>query len=386
MIKRSNRGLALLLAVTFVVAVVSLLGVTRLLVSLTVEIKKGVQVSALDPRVNLKNYENASWAKDFWTEYPKTEFQFTSFDLYERADFIGNAIQIVDGFRRTTNTRSETQSGNNLEVRLFGGSTTWGFGVNDENTIPSLINDIGGFTAKNYGEGGFVARQELARLINMYSEAGIVKAPLTEGINIFYDGVNEVTNFCKFTNLELETWSSGQIRDTLKNYGSGHQKLGFRAAYKYFLDLSDVLNHKLRPSSGQTVFHCADNKRAQKVAKLLIRQWKIASDVSKAHGDRFLAVLQPVGFVGDLRMPEFMIDFNKKYPGLSESYTAVYEQVRRLAKENDMHFDFLDLSQPSEKFGSFFIDYNHIDHNGNRYIADKIVAKLSSDVRTFNKD
>ena len=381
MVKKSFVGFTLILSITFVIAVIALLGVTRLGVSLAVEFRNSIQATVIDSRVNLRNYENVSWARDFWTEFTKLEFQFTSFDLYERADFSGNAIRILDGLRHTTNTRSATQSLNNLEVRLFGGSTAWGFGVDDQNTIPSLINDVGGFKSKNFGEGGFVARQELARLINMYTEADTIGEPLKAGINIFYDGVNEVTNFCKFRTLELETWSSSQIRDTLKNYGSGPQKLGFRAAYKYFLDLSETINRKLSSSSNQTVFYCTDDELAQRVAKILIKQWIIASDISRNQGDRFLAVLQPVGFVGDLQMPSFMTSFNERYPGLSGSYTAVYKHIRRLAKENVEHFDFLDLSLPSDKeFGSYFIDYNHIDHNGNRRIAEKIVAKISGNI------
>ena len=169
-----------MLSLTLVIAVIALLGVTRLAVSLAVEVRNVALATDIDPRVNLRNYDNVSWARDFWTEYNELEFQFTSFDLYERADFSGNAIRIVDSFRHTTDTRSATQNLSNFEVRLFGGSTAWGFGVDDRHTIPSLINDIGGFKSKNFGR-GFVARQELARLINMYTEADTIGEPLKPG-------------------------------------------------------------------------------------------------------------------------------------------------------------------------------------------------------------
>ena len=74
MVKKSFVGFTLILSLTLLIAVIALLGITRLEVSLAVEFRNGIQETVIDSRVNLKNYENVSWARNFWTEYKEIEF------------------------------------------------------------------------------------------------------------------------------------------------------------------------------------------------------------------------------------------------------------------------------------------------------------------------
>lgn len=73
------------------------------------------------------------------------------------------------------------------KVFIFGGSTTWGEGVPDEFTFPSLLQkELGaGYDVYNYGEAGFNSVQELNLLLEELAKGNI------PDYVIFYDGIND---------------------------------------------------------------------------------------------------------------------------------------------------------------------------------------------------
>ena len=76
-------------------------------------------------------------------------------------------------------------------VRFFGGSTMWGTGVDDHNTIPAHFNALHqDYRVYNHGESGFVSRQGLARLVNLVNQ----NSPMD--VIIFYDGCNDCLSLC----------------------------------------------------------------------------------------------------------------------------------------------------------------------------------------------
>ena len=72
-------------------------------------------------------------------------------------------------------------------IFMFGGSTLWGTGSPDRNTIPSELQALLGpeYDIYNFGETGYVSTQELNYLLHRLSLGDI---PDTV---IFYDGVND---------------------------------------------------------------------------------------------------------------------------------------------------------------------------------------------------
>ena len=84
----------------------------------------------------------------------------------------------------------------NKDIWVFGGSAVWGTGVDDENTIPSLIEKLTNISTLNLGETGYNTTQELNLLLKELVKHKPKKI-------IFYDGVNDVgkcmTNFNYFS-------------------------------------------------------------------------------------------------------------------------------------------------------------------------------------------
>ena len=56
---------------------------------------------------------------------------------------------------------------------VFGGSTLFGYGSNDQNTIPSLYNQITGKKVLNFGDTGWHSRQSLNQLLNVIGDGYI---------------------------------------------------------------------------------------------------------------------------------------------------------------------------------------------------------------------
>ena len=93
--------------------------------------------SSQDIRATLDLYHGIEWAPTHFNEFSMLNTTYFDYITWRRNDFKGETINIVDGLRATyepTNLNSNTD-----EYLFFGGSTTWGTGVNDENTYPSIF-------------------------------------------------------------------------------------------------------------------------------------------------------------------------------------------------------------------------------------------------------
>ena len=69
---------------------------------------------------------------------------------------------------------------------FFGGSTMWGTGASDSQTIPSHFNSLTNMSVYNFGQGGWNSRQSLNQLINAIGDNN------NPSVVIFYDGVNDI--------------------------------------------------------------------------------------------------------------------------------------------------------------------------------------------------
>lgn len=144
--------------------------------------------------INLLLYE--TWSRPYVYE-PYTQFK-------ER-EFKGKYVNVHDnGFRITKNQGPWPPDSNNCNVFLFGGSTTFGYGVSDNQTIASYLqaNLLSGrdqsrpYCVYNFGRGNYFSTQE-----RILFEQLIISG-YTPDIAIFVDGLND---FYYFNNEPLFT-------------------------------------------------------------------------------------------------------------------------------------------------------------------------------------
>jgi hypothetical protein len=174
-------------------------------------------------------------------------------------------------------------------VFVFGGSTTFGMGVPDADTIPSLLadqvtHDACGRQAYvyNFGRPGYLARQE-AILYEQLLLRGAVP-----DLAIFVDGLNEFYVWPRPLSAE-------RMRASLAGWGSG--------AAPRLLDwlctlplgrLAQALQARLAPDPPE--WHARE--RDALPVERVIEDWKanarLVESVARAHGARCLFVWQPV--------------------------------------------------------------------------------------------
>ena len=132
-------------------------------------------------------FEGKAWARELFNEF-KAASQLPDPILGARnGDFRGQVLNIRDGTRATwTPLKPE------LTVWYFGGSTMYGFGQRDDNTIPSIVAKLAAkdgikIRSVNFGVSADVNWVETIRLAEALSSK-------REGpdLIVFYDGSNEI--------------------------------------------------------------------------------------------------------------------------------------------------------------------------------------------------
>jgi len=159
-------------------------------------IHSGIQQGPASPA-----YQGYPWVQEFWKEeYLRRgtvfEDRYVPFLIWGEKPFHGEYINIDESFmgslRRTVNSLGPAcDQAPRKVIWMFGGSTVFGWGVPDTETIPSNLSrelnsaGSGCFVILNAGAEGYVTNQELLLLVEA------LKTGQRPDMVIFYDGVND---------------------------------------------------------------------------------------------------------------------------------------------------------------------------------------------------
>ena len=137
--------------------------------------------------LHLKFYQDKPWAKQYSKEATEAEsYEYEPYVAWRKRTFVGQYVNIdANGIRRTVNPDCTPSA---RQIWMFGGSTLWGNGARDEDTIASILAEkysksTGPVCVTNFGEGGWVNTQELIQL-----ELALKRTPKAPDFVIFYDG------------------------------------------------------------------------------------------------------------------------------------------------------------------------------------------------------
>ena len=133
---------------------------------------------------------------------------------FREPEFHGSLLNTdAGGFRRTKGGRAFAKPA--IKIFVFGGSTTFGYGVPDEFTIPSYLQialeeryEGVPISVSNYGQGYYYSSQELILFINLIKQG---KVP---DWAIFIDGANDIGQLAPkrdepvFTPVVNELWEN----------------------------------------------------------------------------------------------------------------------------------------------------------------------------------
>ena len=327
-------------------------------------------------RADLINYNDFEWAKKNLEEIETIHSLYHDYIIWRKNNFNGETITVEKGVRKTTNPSNTKKD---TEFWFFGGSTMWGTGVNDSNTIPSLFSKKTYLKSFNYGEGAYQARQSLAYLTNLYIKNKNNKNK-TKNIIVFYDGVNDIKYCANKSNL-ISTNREIQIRDTLRGRDKiGYDKWSYERSFAQTKDLIISIRNRLFSSKqiekqNKTYFYkCSTSeKHAKDVARTLVNIWVQANNIAKSNGDDFVAILQPVASIGKPYLNH--IEFNPIWIDRINQYKFVYPLIKKYALEENINF--LDMTDIYDVNYPVYIDFCHVSPQGNELVVERLLLELN---------
>lgn len=306
------------------------------------------------------------------TEIKKVQTEYKDFIVWRRKDHQSDTVNIAGGVRVTPREFDEDKG----TVWFFGGSTTWGYGVSDNQTYPYHVGKSLNFKVENFGETGYIARQSLAYLQNLF----ITQDFSAPNRVVFYDGVNDVWHRCR---REINGLATG--RETyINNKVQDMNVFSFQSTFDQLIKFAELVSKKLFLSSEERIesyasdyYNCASDKtKADYIARTLVATWSAAKDLASSNGVEFLAVLQPHAYTNSYALKNEQLNLNRdSSQALNLQFSVVYPLIKKYAQQSGINF--LDASAILDECPDCYFDFCHLRPSGNEKIAKVIAEKLS---------
>jgi lysophospholipase L1-like esterase len=297
-------------------------------------------------------------AETIYREYRLLETRYVPYVAWSREAFSGEAITVNNAGDRVHPSTTDAPVGH---VRFFGGSTIWGSGVNDENTLPAHFNALHPDHAVfNHGESGFVSRQSLARLIDLVTDA----EPMD--LVIFHDGCNDLYTLCREDVTLNGHREMAKITRRVEKSSAVAAGL-YGSSLRVAREIADEIGF------GDPEIRCHEPEYANRVARKLIDNWKIARRVAAMGGAELHAFLQPIATLGTPNL-EYLPD-DVTQGRRAACYKTVYPLVQEIIREEgeDWMHDLTDVMNVDEYI---YIDGCHVNGRGNQIIAERMNSIL----------
>ena len=351
---------------------------------------------ALDERQFAAAYDGAGYdVATLFREFHATErIVYEPYTIWDRRYHPGDLINIdLEGFRHTTNNSDAEDA---LRVWVFGGSTAWGEGAPDDETIPShlarLMNAWGvDTTVRNLGERGYVSTQEV---VFLYRELQAGRRP---DVVVFYDGINAAAAASNWPEVPGSHVSLHRIRDRFQ-FGEVPSErrrdfvrsLGIYKASRIVLDRLEARERSVRLRQDDadidiTPRHLDANFRF--LGGQAVGVWLANRELVMALGDEFgfttMFVLQPSLWtdgkplhVSEKRILAEHLEIRAMTHIIvtrAEMSAILQERQRNGALPSNVH-DLADVFSKVEE--PVYIDYVHTSGLGYRIVAEALHEKL----------
>lgn len=322
----------------------------------------------VDDRYLLPVYQDKNYSKQIFEEFNTLKTDYYSYIEWRRLKFIGKTTHINEqGYRYNPNMRNVAFGKN---VCFLGGSTMWGTGVDDFNTIPSIWNNLKGnnnFNGVNLGESGFDSRQSLESFINL-----IVSGKKIDCV-VCYVGVNEISRCRKIITSNSHVYEK-TFRDKINEDNSYPRYMLYR--YTQTL-IKDVYNKIKKNKNDDYQYQCDCNaKRTEVVAETMFSNLKIIKHLVESQGGIFIAILQPVIYVGNPDKSYLQKYTNNVFEKEDLNYRALYEKILSLRESKYQWL--INFTHAFDKRKNIYIDHCHVGNQGNRIIAEKLDSLIKT--------
>ena len=304
-------------------------------------------IKVVNDRIHIDLKKNISEFKDtnigqLANEWPK--YQYDGASVYLEKPQNGDYVNIgLQKFRITPNSRSD-------EFFLFGGSTAFGYGVPDNQTISYYFNELENETRtiRNYGHGGYYSTLEVRHLIDL-----LVNGKRPKKV-VFFHGLNEG---------KTSPYNEKLIRHLYDSYNYDLSRYFMTGASNNFL-VQKLARLITEPKS-----HDFSNW------ELWYSEYKINLMIASALSEKFnfdlFVVLQPIpGYSNDFFPHKFSQELSDDFVNYQ---TAKYNLIKSKSSDLKSMVKYCDLSDAISGFhGTAFVDGTHYAPKVNKLLAKKI--------------
>ena len=116
-----------------------------------------------DVRAYYPTYSDKKFGEKIFNEFSNLSTEYRSFIGWKRKNISLEFTTIKNPYM----TRLSSGESIKNSAWFFGGSTMWGTGSSNNQTIPSIVNSISKISVFNFAESGWTSRQSLNQLINL---------------------------------------------------------------------------------------------------------------------------------------------------------------------------------------------------------------------------
>ncbi|NWF69283.1 MAG: hypothetical protein HXY40_09355 [Chloroflexi bacterium] len=278
--------------------------------------------------LRLSYYAGQEWARAYWDEHMAAAVNWTyePYVLWHTQPFSGQYINIdAQGMRRTPGSTCTESS---YRIFVFGGSTVWGYGVPDDNTLPAYLQAglPHNVCVRNYGELGYNSTQSLLRLLRLL-QAGDVPDMV-----LFVQGSNDVM-VAQRTSSAGSAFYDAQMARAIDS-SSGLIASDGAAANPLRDWLRSTATYRLLLGAPQTIEDAVwaqppfDPAFVSGIVDTYLANWRAAQALADEYGFVFLAFTQPVlPLVGRPYTDEEQRFIWDTPGGLVELFRAVYPRI-----------------------------------------------------------
>ena len=288
---------------------------------------------------------------------------FEPYTQFKEKPFAGKSVNVdSQGFRPIKDQGPWPPNPDFINIFVFGGSTTFGYGVPDGDTIPSYLQELlsskypGRIKVYNFGRGGYISVQERILLEKFILEGTI------PDIAVFIDGLNDLAH---------EDDRPAHTKELTKFMDEGEKP----PLKKYIMQMP-VFKLMTNFLTGQESSRTNDSKRS---ISALLRRYKINMEMIQSTSSHFkiktLFVWQPVPVYKCGH--EYNLFSNFDYDGYVPSLKVGYQEMAKVFPSGEFGDNFLWLADVQEGLNeSLYVDAIHYTPYLCRLIAQKIADKL----------
>ena len=317
-------------------------------------------------------YRQFPWADTFWREQQLAlSYEAHPSGLWRSRPFKGATI-VVDGegVRRTVHSQCE---GDTPTVYVFGGSTVWGYGSPDSETIPSHLarrfaEDGRPACVVNFGEDAWRSDSGLIKLIQELKRPGARRPDRV----VFLNGCNDVFTPFFLTGRADREWEFEQTKGWLD------ELLKIREGSLKYLTLTNTVSlarriaTRLKKPVGWP-WPPDPDRLAREIVDNHLANIRVVDGLSRSHGFRYSFFWQPLSIAGAkaLTAEEQEGTARQLGPSLDLARVAVNKTfpIMHAAATGNFH----DLAGVFDGVpGSVYLDSCHLLPEGNRILAEAI--------------